>query len=132
MRRDASAMPRSTDARGTAANHLTLQKSTRRASIAHHAASQSQQFRLILHAAADWLLLTMRAAAPSRSPLRYAEFNTGAVLTKIAAREVEVRGSHKVLWQTLVLTAMSSAQSPNAHASHRTWPTRRRTPSQLP
>jgi hypothetical protein len=52
--------------------------------------SQANQFRLILHTAAYWLLLTMRAAAPSRSPLRYAEFNTLRLrLIKIAARVVE-------------------------------------------
>ena len=57
--------------------------------IARHAA-KANQFRLILHTAAYWLLLTMRAAAPSRSPLRYAEFNTLRLrLIKIAARVVE-------------------------------------------
>ena len=51
---------------------------------------KANQFRLILHTAAYWLLLTMRAAAPSRSPLRYAEFNTLRLrLIKIAARVVE-------------------------------------------
>ena len=51
---------------------------------------KANQFRLILHTAAYWLLLTMRAAAPSRSPVRYAEFSTLRLrLIKIAARVVE-------------------------------------------
>jgi hypothetical protein len=46
--------------------------------------------RLILHGAAYWLLYTLRAAAPKRSPLRRAEFTTLRTrLIKIAARVVE-------------------------------------------
>ena len=45
---------------------------------------------MILHTAAYWLLLTMRAAAPKRSPLSTAEFATIRLrLIKIAVRVVE-------------------------------------------
>ena len=45
---------------------------------------------LIRNLLIDRVAVTMRAAAPSRSPLRYAEFNTLRLrLIKIAARVVE-------------------------------------------
>ena len=51
---------------------------------------QANQFRLILHTAAYWLLHTLRAAAPKRSCWRTAEFTTLRLrLIKIAARVVE-------------------------------------------
>ena len=51
---------------------------------------KANQFRLILHTAAYWLLLAMRDAAPKRSPLSTAEFATIRLrLIKIAARVVE-------------------------------------------
>ena len=51
---------------------------------------RANQVRLILHGCAYWLLYALRAAAPSRSPLRRAEFATLRLrLIKIAARVVE-------------------------------------------
>ena len=51
---------------------------------------RANQFRLILHTAAYWLMLAMRNAAPKRSLVRTSEFATIALrLIKIAARVVE-------------------------------------------
>jgi hypothetical protein len=51
---------------------------------------RANQFRLILHTAAYWLLHTLRAAAPKRSGWKTAEFATLRLrLIKIAARVVE-------------------------------------------
>ena len=77
-------------ARGNAENFIKLHKSQLASDRTSCRDPKANQFRLILHTAAYWLLLTMRAAAPSRSPLRYAEFNTLRLrLIKIAARVVE-------------------------------------------
>jgi hypothetical protein len=52
--------------------------------------AQANQFRLILHSAAYWLLHTLRAAAPRRSFWRTAQFDTLRLrLLKLAARVVE-------------------------------------------
>jgi DDE family transposase len=51
---------------------------------------RANQFRLILHTAAYWLLHTLRAAAPKRSGWKTAEFATVRLhLIKIAARVLE-------------------------------------------
>lgn len=51
---------------------------------------KANQFRLILHTAAYWLLLTARKAIEKRSPLAFAEFATLRLrLIKIAARVIE-------------------------------------------
>ena len=51
---------------------------------------KANQFRLILHTAAYWLLLTVRNAIAKRSPLAIAEFATLRLrLIKIAARVIE-------------------------------------------
>jgi Transposase DDE domain group 1 len=51
---------------------------------------KANQFRLILHTAAYWLMLAIRDAAPKRSLLSTAEFATIRLrLIKIAARVVE-------------------------------------------
>jgi len=43
-----------------------------------------------MHAGASWLMWTLRAALPKRSPWRYAQFDTLRLrLVKIAARVVE-------------------------------------------
>ena len=65
----------------------------------HSAAAN--QFRLILHSAAYWLLHSLRAAAPRRSPWRTAQFDTVRLrLIKIAARVVEKATRIKVLLPT--------------------------------
>jgi len=51
---------------------------------------KANQFRLILHTAAYWLMLTARNAITKRSPLSFAEFATLRLrLIKIAARVIE-------------------------------------------
>ena len=50
----------------------------------------ANQFRLVLHTAAYWLMLALRDAVPRRMPLAWAEFATlRARLLKIGARIVE-------------------------------------------
>ena len=50
----------------------------------------ANQFRLVLHTAAYWLMLTVRDAIPSPQPLATAEFTTLRMrLIKIAARITE-------------------------------------------
>ena len=52
----------------------------------------ANQLRLFLHAGADWLIWTLRAALPKRSPWRRARFDTlRLTLVKIAARIVEMK-----------------------------------------
>ena len=77
-------------ARGNAENLIKLHKSQLASDRTSCRDPKANQFRLILHTAAYWLLLTMRGAVPTRSPLRCAEFNTLRLrLIKIAARVVE-------------------------------------------
>ncbi len=52
----------------------------------------ANQLRLFLHADAYWLMWTLRAALPRRSPWRRAQFDTLCLrLIKIAARVVEMK-----------------------------------------
>jgi hypothetical protein len=89
-------------ARGNAENLIKLHKSQLASDRTSCRDPKANQFRLILHTAAYWLLLTMRAAAPSRSPLRYAEFNTLRLrLIKIAARVVEGGARIRVFFHRL-------------------------------
>jgi len=62
---------------------------------------KANQFRLILHTAAYWLMLTARDAIAKRSPLRVAEFATLRLrLIKIAARVIEGAARIRVLLPT--------------------------------
>ena len=63
-------------ARGNAENFIKLHKSQLASDRTSCRDPKANQFRLIMHTAAYWLLLTMRNAAPARSPLRRAEFKT--------------------------------------------------------
>jgi Transposase DDE domain group 1 len=77
-------------ARGNAENFIKLHKSQLASDRTCCRDPKANQFRLILHTAAYWLLLAMRDAAPKRSPLSTAEFATIRLrLIKIAARVVE-------------------------------------------
>ena len=63
--------------------------------------ANANQFRLILHSAAYWLLHGLRAAAPKRSSWRVAQFDTlRCRLLKLAARVVEMATRIKVLLPT--------------------------------
>ena len=77
-------------ARGNAENFIKLHKSQLASDRTSCRDPKANQFRLILHTAAYWLLLAMRDAAPKRSPLSTAQFATIRLrLIKIAARVVE-------------------------------------------
>ncbi len=76
--------------RGNAENFIKLHKSQLASDRTSCRSPLANQFRLILHTGAYWLLYTLRAAAPERSELARAEFNTLRLrLIKIAARVVE-------------------------------------------
>src|SRR5436190_7929867 len=77
-------------ARGNAENFIKLHKSQLASDRTSCRDPKANQFRLILHTAAYWLMLTMRNAVPKRSLLSTAEFATIRLrLIKIAARVVE-------------------------------------------
>jgi Transposase DDE domain group 1 len=77
-------------ARGNAENCIKAHKSQLASDRTSCRDPKANQFRLILHTAAYWLMLAMRDAAPKRSLLSTAEFATIRLrLIKIAARVVE-------------------------------------------
>jgi hypothetical protein len=77
-------------ARGNAENFIKLHKTQLASDRTSCRDPRANQFRLILHTAAYWLLHTLRAAAPRRSPWARAEFATWRLrLIKIAARVIE-------------------------------------------
>jgi len=77
-------------ARGTAENFIKWHKSQLASDRTSCRDPKANQFRLILHTAAYWLMLAMRNAASKRSPLGTSEFATLRLrLIKIAARIVE-------------------------------------------
>jgi len=77
-------------ARGTAENFIKRHKSQLASDRTSCREPKANQFRLILHTAAYWLMLAMRNAASKRSPLGTSEFATLRLrLIKIAARIVE-------------------------------------------
>jgi hypothetical protein len=76
--------------RGQAENFIKLHKAQLASDRTSCRDPKANQFRLILHTAAYWLLHTLRAAAPKRSTLARAEFQTLRLrLLKIAARVIE-------------------------------------------
>jgi hypothetical protein len=77
-------------ARGNAENFIKWHKNQLASDRTSCREPKANQFRLILHTAAYWLLHTMRHAVPKRSPLSFAEFATLRLrLIKVAARIVE-------------------------------------------
>jgi hypothetical protein len=77
-------------ARGEMENFIKLHKAQLASDRTSCRDPKANQFRLILHTAAYWLLLSVRKAVPKRSPLFRAEFATLRLhLIKIAARVVE-------------------------------------------
>jgi hypothetical protein len=77
-------------ARGQAENHIKAWKAHLAADRTSCTSAAANQLRLFLHAGAYWLLWTLRAALPKRSPWRRAQFDT-LRLVKIAARVVEMK-----------------------------------------
>jgi len=77
-------------ARGQAENFIKWHKAQLASDRTSCRDPRANQFRLILHTAAYWLMLSVRAAMPKRSFLAHAEFDTLRMrLIKIAARVVE-------------------------------------------
>ena len=80
----------------------------------------ANQFRLVLHTAAYWLLHTLRGLAPKRSFWRDAQFDTlRLMLIKVAARVTELTTRIKVALpssypyrRSLVLLACRAARPP--------------------
>ena len=79
-------------ARGQAENHIKAWKTHLAADRTSCTSATANQLRLFLHAGAYWLMWTLRAALPPRSPWRHAQFDTLRLrLVKIAARVVELK-----------------------------------------
>jgi hypothetical protein len=77
-------------ARGNAENFIKWHKSQLASDRTSCRDPNANQFRLILHTAAYWLMLAMRDAVPKHSPLARGDFATLRLrLVKIAARIVE-------------------------------------------
>jgi len=77
-------------ARGQAENFIKWHKAQLASDRTSCRDPKANQFRLILHTAAYWLMLTARKALSKRSPLSVAEFATLRLrLIKIAARVIE-------------------------------------------
>ena len=77
-------------ARGQAENLIKLHKSQLASDRTSCRSALANQVRLVLHTAAYWLMLTLRAAIPKQQTLATAEFATLRMrLLKIAARVTE-------------------------------------------
>jgi len=77
-------------ARGQAENLIKLHKTQLASDRTSCRSPRANQFRLILHTAAYWLLHTLRAAMPATSAWAKAEFTTLRLrLIKLAARVIE-------------------------------------------
>ena len=77
-------------ARGQAENLIKLHKGQLASDRTSCQSPIANQFRLVLHTAAYWLMLALRDAVPRRMPLAWAEFATlRQSLLKIGARVVE-------------------------------------------
>lgn len=79
-------------ARGQAENHIKAWKAHLAADRTSCTSAAANQLRLFLHAGAYWLMWSLRAALPRRSPWRRAQFDTLRLrLVNIAARVVEMK-----------------------------------------
>jgi hypothetical protein len=78
--------------RGEAENHIKSWKTHLVADRTSCSKATANQFRLFLHAAAYWLLWSLRALMPKRSMWRAAQFDTLRLrLIKVAVRVVEMK-----------------------------------------
>jgi hypothetical protein len=88
-------------ARGSAENFIKWHKSQLASDRTSCRDPNANQFRLILHTAAYWLMLAMRNAAPKRTPLAAADFSTIRLrVIKIAARVIEATARIRVYLPT--------------------------------
>ena len=77
-------------ARGQAENLIKQHKAQLASDRTSCQSPLANQFRLVLHTAAYWLMLALRDAVPRRMPLHWAEFTTlRRKLLKIGARVIE-------------------------------------------
>jgi Transposase DDE domain group 1 len=84
-------------ARGQAENHIKAWKNHLAADRTSCHAAEANQFRLFLHAAAYWLLWSMRRVMPRRWLWRVMQFDTLRLrLIKLAARIVELKTQLKI------------------------------------
>jgi Transposase DDE domain group 1 len=83
--------------RGQAENHIKAWKTHLAADRTSCPKATANQFRLFLHAGAYWLLWSLRALMPRRSPWRVAQFDTLRLrLIKTAARIAEIKTKIKI------------------------------------
>jgi hypothetical protein len=69
---------------------IKLHKSQLKSDRTSRRSANANQMRLILHAAAYWLMWALREAMPAKTPLRTAEFATIRLRPlKVAARVIE-------------------------------------------
>ena len=88
--------------RGQAENHIKSWKTHLAADRTSCHRASANQFRLMLHTGADWLMFSLRRLMPARSSWRIAQFDTLRLrLLKIAARVVA--------WKTRVMVHLPSA-----------------------
>ena len=84
-------------ARGQAENLIKQHKAQTASDRTSCRSPLANQFRLILHTAAYWLLLDLRDCAPSWTPVRQSEFATLRLrLLKIAGRIIETASRIRV------------------------------------
>ena len=84
-------------ARGQAENHIKAWKNHLAADRTSCHAAEANQFRLFLHAAAYWLLWSMRRVMPKHSVWRVMQFDTLRLrLIKLAARVIELKTQIKI------------------------------------
>jgi hypothetical protein len=78
--------------RGAAENHIKAWKRHLAADRTSCTRASANQFRLFLHAGAYWLMWSLRALTPKRSPWRVAQFDSVRLkLIKLAVRVVEMK-----------------------------------------
>jgi hypothetical protein len=78
--------------RGQAENHIKAWKSHLAADRTSCSRATANQFRLMLHTGAYWLMWSLRSLMPKRSTWRVAQFDTLRLrLVKLAARVVELK-----------------------------------------
>ena len=78
--------------RGQAENHIKAWKLHLAADRTSCSRATANQFRLLLHTAAYWLMWSLRSLMPKRSTWRIAQFDTLRLrLVKLAARVVELK-----------------------------------------
>jgi Transposase DDE domain group 1 len=78
--------------RGRAENHIKAWKRHLAADRTSRSRATANQFRLLPHTGAYWLMWSLRSLMPKRSPWRAAQFDTLRLrLVKLAARVIELK-----------------------------------------